>query len=413
MENVEALIFSSMGSGVCILATWIFMTRGARSPVYWPLGAFFFISAILNSHEVVAVMLPGLESAMAMLVFGIVLLVWPAFWFYIEGITSETRWHFQSRHFYHLSPALLGVVVLVLLALWPQTTRQSFLVSDEDIVVTNLTIVTLVLLLLLVLVWSGQGIYYVVRSLTRLFSYRRRLRDTFASTENRELTWLIVVFSFFTLTLTLGLIDLFAEQQIPPQEWESFFNFILLLVFAAWSLRQAPGYEQIYSEIESLGEHPANLQDAPGLRTSAEISRTKKYEKSALDEERAKRIAGKLERIMSDHKLYLNPDLSLPTLASKLGVSRNILSQTLNETLQSSFFDYVNRHRVSASLDKLKNQKETILDIAMDVGFNSRSAFYKAFKRETGTTPSRYRKNAFPLGGNDVKQNNPDPARLK
>lgn len=371
------------------------MNRGTRAPVYWPLGAFFCVSAILNSHQIVATVLPSSESAMAMLAFGVVLLLWPVFWFYIEGITSETRWRFQKRHLYHLSPALLGVIVLVLLAHWPQTTRQSFLVSDEDIVVTNLTIVTLLLLLLLVFVWSGQGIYYVVRSLTRLFSYRRRLRDTFASTENRELTWLVVVFSCFTLTLAMGLVDLFSERQIPPPEWESFFNFILLLVFAAWSLRQAPGYEQIYSETESLEGNPVDFQDALELRSSAEGSKSKKYEKSALDEERAKRIAGKLERIMVEQKLYLNPDLSLPMLAAKLGVSRNILSQTLNETLQSSFFDYVNRHRVSASLCKLKNQKDTILDVAMDVGFNSRSAFYKAFKRETGSTPSQFRKKAL------------------
>lgn len=94
---------------------------------------------------------------------------------------------------------------------------------------------------------------------------------------------------------------------------------------------------------------------------------------------------------MERDKLFLDPDLSLPKLATKLGVSRNILSQILNEKIECNFFDYVNRYRIHESLNILKEKNYSVLDVAMSVGFNSRSAFYKAFKKEVGQTPSKYR----------------------
>jgi AraC-like DNA-binding protein len=59
----------------------------------------------------------------------------------------------------------------------------------------------------------------------------------------------------------------------------------------------------------------------------------------------------------------------------------------LNTQLGRSFFDYVNSWRIKESVTRLTTTKETTLAVALDVGFNSRSSFYKAFKRETGKTP--------------------------
>jgi len=105
--------------------------------------------------------------------------------------------------------------------------------------------------------------------------------------------------------------------------------------------------------------------------------------------------AGKLEKLMQTEELYLDPNLSLPMLAKRIGVSTNILSQTLNEKIKSNFFDYVNKYRIAASLPMITKRNSTVLTVAMNVGFNSRSAFYKAFKRETGTTPGSYLKRAY------------------
>jgi AraC-like DNA-binding protein len=97
---------------------------------------------------------------------------------------------------------------------------------------------------------------------------------------------------------------------------------------------------------------------------------------------------------MQDDRLYLDPNLSLTKLARHVRVASNHVSQTLNEALEETFFDYVNRWRIEAALPHIAEGKETVLTIALDVGFNTRSTFYTAFKRVTGMTPRAYRETA-------------------
>jgi AraC-like DNA-binding protein len=84
--------------------------------------------------------------------------------------------------------------------------------------------------------------------------------------------------------------------------------------------------------------------------------------------------------------------LSLQKFASHVTISPNYISQTLNETLSVNFFDFVNKWRIEAAKPQIITNKNTVLDVALAVGFNARSSFYKAFKQETGQTPSEYRK---------------------
>lgn len=97
---------------------------------------------------------------------------------------------------------------------------------------------------------------------------------------------------------------------------------------------------------------------------------------------------------MRQQQLYLDPSLTMPKLAASIGVSPNYLSQTLNSFYQVSFFDYVNGMRVEfakALLADENKQGMSIIDIAMESAFNSRSTFYAAFKQSVGMTPAQYR----------------------
>ncbi|MCY4334687.1 MAG: AraC family transcriptional regulator [Litoreibacter sp.] len=75
-------------------------------------------------------------------------------------------------------------------------------------------------------------------------------------------------------------------------------------------------------------------------------------------------------------------------------MSDNYVSQVLNEKIGQSFFDFVNSYRVKEAQTRLLNSDETILAIAYDIGFNSRSSFYTAFKKGTGQTPTAFRSKA-------------------
>jgi AraC-like DNA-binding protein len=116
-----------------------------------------------------------------------------------------------------------------------------------------------------------------------------------------------------------------------------------------------------------------------------------KYARSALTQAHAEKLATRIKSAMKQDALYLDPNLSLQKLSRHVGALPNQVSQTLNDQIGSTFFDYVAHHRVEAAKPLLLKGVDSSLAISLDVGFNSRSTFYKAFKRETGMTPKAYR----------------------
>ncbi len=124
-----------------------------------------------------------------------------------------------------------------------------------------------------------------------------------------------------------------------------------------------------------------------------------KYERTRLSEPAVREIRRNLERMIISERGYNNPELSLGSLAQRMGVSPTYLSQVINREFQMSFRDFVNRRRVAAAQTMLRDPAsaaQSVLQIGYTVGFNSASAFYAAFQRFARTTPLLYRKNAKP-----------------
>lgn len=119
-----------------------------------------------------------------------------------------------------------------------------------------------------------------------------------------------------------------------------------------------------------------------------------KYSGSGLAREETARYLQKLNNHMANARPYLDPGLSLPQLASELGITSHQLSQIINENHQLNFFDFINRFRVEEVKKKLgqkENNHLSLLGIAFESGFNSKSAFNRMFKKFTGQTPSQYK----------------------
>ncbi|MCZ6522159.1 MAG: AraC family transcriptional regulator [Bacteroidetes bacterium] len=118
-----------------------------------------------------------------------------------------------------------------------------------------------------------------------------------------------------------------------------------------------------------------------------------RYAKSGLDMDKAQEFARQLIHYTEQHQPYLNPQLSLRDLSDALQISENHLSQVINEQLGLRFFDFINQYRVEEFKKRIKrsqHQKYTLLAVAQDCGFNSKSAFHATFKKCTGTTPSKF-----------------------
>lgn len=166
------------------------------------------------------------------------------------------------------------------------------------------------------------------------------------------------------LPLTIFYLAYCIWQRVPPP----------LVLKSVDEMSTAPVVEAVNVEV-----HQADCRVAP------------KYQKSALDEESAARIFEDLQRLMKDVSPWREPELDLAGLAERLGVSVHYLSQTINTHAGVNFYDYVNSFRVEAVQEALsRSHAASVLDIAFDCGFNSKSAFYTSFKRQTGLTPKAY-----------------------
>ena len=120
-----------------------------------------------------------------------------------------------------------------------------------------------------------------------------------------------------------------------------------------------------------------------------------KYTSSPLSKEQKGRYHQQLLEYIEKEKPYLNQELTRDQLAEALGLNSKYLSQVINEIQQQNFMDFINAYRIDEAKKKLIHpawQHYTVLAIAQEVGFKSRSAFYSAFKKATGQTPSAFKK---------------------
>lgn len=117
-----------------------------------------------------------------------------------------------------------------------------------------------------------------------------------------------------------------------------------------------------------------------------------KYARSKLTPVIRERVKRKLERALREERVYRDSLLSLRTLSGGLKENVHYVSQVINQDMNASFYDLVNHHRVEEAKRLLIEAREqTVLEIALAVGFNSKSTFSTAFRRNTGMTPSAFR----------------------
>ncbi|MCC9061966.1 helix-turn-helix domain-containing protein [Flavobacterium piscisymbiosum] len=121
-----------------------------------------------------------------------------------------------------------------------------------------------------------------------------------------------------------------------------------------------------------------------------------KYSGKKIELAEAAILSEKLENIMNVKSLYKNPNLSLQDVSQEMNISTHQLSQFLNNNLNKNFTSFVNEFRINEACKIItSNDKLTLESIGYDVGFNSKSTFFAAFKKHTGTTPLNYQLQAL------------------
>lgn len=313
----------------------------------------------------------------------------PLLYFYVRTLTSREQWHFSAWQWMHLLPFVMSVALLV----------PYFSLSNEtlvEIINENATaeeflgnwalgaqIVAISPRLLI-------GIYLAL-AIRRLAQHGRNIRDQFSLIEHISLNWLRNLLIAIGLIYVLYLVALVFGGKGPVENLLNIAIVIVVYTLGYMGLRQPVIFTQ--RELGQLGQLESG--DARGVvgdkSDSAEVP---KYQRSALDDNSSKLLLEELQEIMATSRPYLDSTLALSQLADQLNISSNYLSQVINQQTGSNFFDYINGHRVQAAKEILADpaqSRSNVLTIAMDSGFNSKSAFYSAFRQHAHMTPIQYR----------------------
>jgi AraC-like DNA-binding protein len=266
---------------------------------------------------------------------------------------------FVAGHLAHLIPFAIGLVWYVARLIPPYETpvvSPAFLLERQG---------GLLVILILYLV-------YYVACFKKVRSYQANLRDYFSETSRVRLNWLFLLFGGSSLMWLIGCLDFMLGPQTTL--WHIFVPALAAQTFvmALFSLRQSV----IFSP---------NVDWEPPESPS---------KTSLFSSESLKAWRTKLATYMAEAKPHLNPALRLSDLAAGLKLKPYQLSEILNKGEGTHFYDYVNRHRVEDAQRLLIDGRfdhMSILGIAEEAGFNSKSVFNEAFKKQTGVTPSTFR----------------------
>jgi len=148
----------------------------------------------------------------------------------------------------------------------------------------------------------------------------------------------------------------------------------------------------------SNGQEAKQAKEAQIKKEQVKQENTVKYQNSGLTDRQAAIYQQQLLHYMETHQPYLASKLTLVQLATQLDMSTHHLSQIMNEQLGKNFFEFINHYRVETIKEKLQNPKfthYTLLGIALESGFNSKTSFNTVFKKITGMTPSQYQKSLY------------------
>lgn len=229
-----------------------------------------------------------------------------------------------------------------------------------------------------------SGVVYVVLSTLLLQWHKKALRHRFSYVEKINLVWLQY------LTYGVGLVWLAVFYGNDLVIFSLVALFVLLLGYFGIKQVGIFTHPPLLETIDTIlpPEKEENVTPSPEPLKS-------KYHKSTLTREAQTVIHQKLQSVLEEEKVFLNPELTLSDLADKLAVHPNHLSQVVNSMESKTFYDYINGRRIE-EFKKIvalpANQKYTLLAIAFECGFNSKTAFYRNFKNATGLSPTSYLK---------------------
>ena len=298
----------------------------------------------------------------------------PLLWFYVKSLIIK-NFKFRYFHFLHLFPFFVFLVLHYFDFLFLTTNEKILLIQNE-------LFTTTVFFKIKGISIGLSSIGYNIWALNLLRKHKKNIMNQFSSIENIDLGWLrtlslasLIVFTVNVFMFNLNNYFHFSGYYELVQIAYSF-STIYVIYIGYFGIRQGRifvGYP--ITDIEQTLE-PVK-QDQPGT------TKNKYYSE----------IITRLTQLMESEQPHLDPELNLAGLSNLMKTKPDIISEVLNTSLNQNFFDFINKYRIEEFKLKCLNAENkhlSVMGIAYESGFNSKAAFYRAFNKFEGMSPTAY-----------------------
>jgi len=334
----------------------------------------------------------------------------PLLYFYVVA-TYEKSFRADQFFFKHFIPALLVALSFLIHRFF--FLGETFIKGDHgESIEIDFRVEILIGFLGIASLW-----YYIIKAHRQLQKYRQLVKEEYASISKHDLHWLSLWIKALLVLLVLDVIVGVAASQFPIVQQYLYLNVLVYVVFV-WYI----GYQGVFQSSVFLAPHLLDRLESPSNTSIIEATIKKDdatfvksarprggsiYSEGSLnkskiplspilqDEGKLKTIVNNLQDALEKQELYKDDNLSLRHLAKAVNITDKQLSEVLNAYLKTNFYEYINSYRVEAFkqlIESGKGKAFTILALALDCGFSSKSSFNRIFKQQTGMTPSAFRK---------------------
>ena len=291
----------------------------------------------------------------------------------LYALTGDRR--FRPGDYLHFIPALGAYLVMMKFFLFYSAEDKLKVDRGEIDDFRTFSIVLLIAILI-----SGLG--YAIISYLLTIKHKHKIDRHYSYREGISLRWLrncilAIGLVFLSAIAVYFLRDLLG---IPFGFNAEYIIYTLLIVYIFYIGYFGIKHENIFVHTGALPTPVDELSE-----------KGEKYKHSGMNPGLAGELYDKLVLVMEQDKPYLEPRLSLAELAGRMGISPNHLSQVINQAASVNFHDFVNRYRVEEFLQNATGKRHySLLALALESGFNSKSSFNTIFKKHKGISPSEY-----------------------